>query len=62
MQSTAPSHSGTRTWNKLKVQEDSLEQYAYDPQAVAAPMLVRSITCHLMEWLLRASLPLQVLT
>ena len=43
MQSTAPSHSGTRAWNKLKAQEDSLGQYAYDPQAVAAPMLVRSI-------------------
>ena len=42
MQSTAPSHSGTRAWNKLKAQEDSLEQYAFDPRAVAAPMLVSS--------------------
>ena len=40
MQSAAPSHSGTRAWNMLKAQEDSLGQYAYDPQAVAALMLV----------------------
>ena len=38
---------------KRSAQEDSLGQYAYDPQAVAAPMLV--------SWSLRASLPLQVL-
>ena len=49
MQSSAPSHSGTRAWNQLKAQEDSLGQYAFDPQAVAAPMLVSSCsstTCH----------------
>ena len=43
MQSSAPSHNGTRAWNQLKAQEDSLGQYAYSPQAVAAPMLVSSL-------------------
>ena len=42
MDSMPPSRGGTPAWQRLKARQDSLGQFAYDPQAVAAPKLVRS--------------------